>query len=218
MEVAMKKQAYMVTMILCAGLSSLYGCAKRSVVKSDTPSGAMQTVSNKNGIGLKKDNSLKLQKLSLGVGNSVATNDRSGAGKNPDAGTESETRVEPIANAAELRMALERIYFEFDSSLLSNDARRVLKSNAEKLKHNTKAVIKIEGHCDERGSDEYNLALGERRARTSMKYLEMLGIPERQLSIVSYGEERPADPGHDETAWAKNRRDEFVIVGNQSGI
>ncbi len=70
--------------------------------------------------------------------------------------------------------------------------------------------IRIEGHCDERGSDEYNLALGERRAQAAMNYLATLGVPASRMSTISYGEEKPLDPGHNEEAWAKNRRAEFV--------
>jgi peptidoglycan-associated lipoprotein len=74
------------------------------------------------------------------------------------------------------------------------------------------ARVSIEGHCDERGSDEYNLALGEKRAKAAMSYLVTLGVPAARLSIISYGEEKPLDAGHGEDVWAKNRRAEFVIV------
>jgi peptidoglycan-associated lipoprotein len=77
---------------------------------------------------------------------------------------------------------------------------------------NNSLKVQIEGNCDERGSDEYNLALGEKRAKSAMKYLETLGVPAERLSVISYGKEKPADPGHDEAAWAKNRRDEFVLI------
>jgi peptidoglycan-associated lipoprotein len=72
--------------------------------------------------------------------------------------------------------------------------------------------VQIQGNCDERGSDEYNLALGERRAKVAMDYLATLGVPAERLSIISYGKEKPVDPGHDEAAWAKNRRDDFAII------
>lgn len=80
------------------------------------------------------------------------------------------------------------------------------------MRNNPTVKIQIEGHCDERGSDAYNLALGERRAKAALQYLVTLGIPDKRLSVISYGKEKPADPGHDETSWSKNRRDEFVIV------
>jgi peptidoglycan-associated lipoprotein len=80
------------------------------------------------------------------------------------------------------------------------------------IKKDSAAKVRIEGNCDERGSDEYNLALGEKRAKAAMEYLVTLGIPAERLSVISYGKEKPADPGHDEAAWAKNRRDEFVVL------
>ncbi len=105
----------------------------------------------------------------------------------------------------------ETVYFDFDKSDLRQDARTVLSKNAElMLKVNTGAKVTIEGHCDERGSAEYNLALGERRAKSAMQYLLTLGVPADRLSTVSYGKEKPAVQGSDEAAWAKNRRAEFV--------
>ncbi|WP_224984345.1 peptidoglycan-associated lipoprotein Pal [Geomonas agri] len=114
-------------------------------------------------------------------------------------------------NEAALAGALEKIYFDFDSDVLSDAARKTLTENYAKLKAMPNVKIRIEGNCDERGSDEYNLALSERRAQSAMKYLVSLGIPASRLSTIGYGEEKPAVAGHDEAAWAKNRRDEFSI-------
>lgn len=113
--------------------------------------------------------------------------------------------------AAQLQAALEKIYFDFDSFVLSAQSRDSLSRDAKLLLKYGSVKVQIEGHCDERGSDEYNLALGEKRAKSAMSYLVTLGVPSSQLSIISYGKEKPADPGHDEAAWAKNRRDEFVV-------
>lgn len=119
--------------------------------------------------------------------------------------------AQPAKAAAEIS-AFETVYFDFDRSDLRQDARNALTKNAETLlKSNRIAKIKIEGHCDERGSAEYNLALGERRATSAMQYLVTLGVQPDRLSIISYGKEKPAVQGHDEEAWAKNRRAEFVI-------
>ena len=104
------------------------------------------------------------------------------------------------------------IYFEFDSFSLSDTSRDVLTKNAAAIKKNKGLKVQIQGNCDERGSDSYNLALGEKRAKAAYDYLITLGVPATQLLTISYGEERPADPGHDEAAWAKNRRDDFVIL------
>jgi peptidoglycan-associated lipoprotein len=115
-------------------------------------------------------------------------------------------------SAAQLQAALEKIYFDFDSFVLSGQSRDSLSRDAKLLLKNGSAKVQIEGHCDERGSDEYNLALGEKRAKAAMSYLVTLGVPSSQLSFISYGKEKPADSGHDEAAWAKNRRDEFVVI------
>jgi len=106
----------------------------------------------------------------------------------------------------------ENIYFDFDKSDLKPAARAVLEKKAGWLRANAGYKVKIEGHCDERGTVEYNLALGERRAKAAQKYLSALGISADRTSTVSYGEERPADPGKSEAAWAKNRRDEFKLA------
>ncbi len=104
------------------------------------------------------------------------------------------------------------VYFDFDRSVLTEESKARLTENAEYLKANPDVTITVEGHCDERGTDEYNLALGENRAQSAKEFLRALGIDGSRLRIVSYGEERPADPGHDEAAWAKNRRVECVPV------
>lgn len=97
-------------------------------------------------------------------------------------------------------------YFDFDKSALKPRARTLLAGHAAYLRDHGSVRITIEGHADERGTREYNLALGERRAEAVRSFLESLGVRGSQLSIVSYGEERPVDPGHNEAAWAKNRR------------
>jgi peptidoglycan-associated lipoprotein len=108
--------------------------------------------------------------------------------------------------------SLERIYFNFDRYDLSPEAQAILINNAEYLKANPGEKIRIEGYCDERGSDEYNLALGERRALAAQKYLESLGISSDRLSVISYGEEMPLDPAQNESAYAMNRRAEFKAM------
>jgi peptidoglycan-associated lipoprotein len=107
-------------------------------------------------------------------------------------------------------IVLNTIYFDFDKYNLRADAKEMLKANAQTLKDNPEVAVLIEGHCDERGTVEYNLALGERRANAAKQYLVDMGIAASRIRTISYGEERPADPGHNEAAWAKNRRDAFV--------
>lgn len=103
------------------------------------------------------------------------------------------------------------IYFDFDKYAVRPDARETLKKVADWLNANPDAKLVIEGNTDERGTVEYNLALGERRAKAAADYLVALGIDKDRLSIVSYGKEKPIDPGHNEEAWAKNRNAHFVI-------
>jgi peptidoglycan-associated lipoprotein len=113
---------------------------------------------------------------------------------------------------AEAAFTNEDIQFDFDKYDLNARAREILANKAYFLKQYPNVKILIEGHCDERGTAEYNLALGERRANSAKQYLVQLGISENRISTVSYGKERPLDPGHNEAAWAKNRRAHFVIV------
>ena len=104
------------------------------------------------------------------------------------------------------------IYFDFDRAELKTESRDILKVKAAWLKAHPGFSVRIEGHCDERGTNEYNIALGERRANAAWKYLNALGISGDRMDTVSYGEERPVDTGHNEAAWRKNRRDQFKIM------
>jgi peptidoglycan-associated lipoprotein len=114
------------------------------------------------------------------------------------------------------RIALEeRIGFEFDRSDLSAEAREKLSAKAEILRDLPDLSVRVEGHADERGSDEYNLALSNRRAAAAMRYLISQGIAQERLEVVGYGEERPLDPAETEAAWAKNRRDEFRVTSGR---
>lgn len=107
---------------------------------------------------------------------------------------------------------LKDVYFDFDKYDIRPEDTKVLKDSAALLMKHPGVKIQIEGHCDERGTNEYNLALGERRCNSAKKYLISVGVPESRLSTISYGEERPLDSGHDEGAWAKNRRAHFIII------
>lgn len=118
----------------------------------------------------------------------------------------------PAKEVPKLAFPNANIYFEFDRAELNPDARVVLGNMADWLTKNPDYFLRIEGHCDERGTNEYNLALGERRALVAERFLNALGVPPSRTTSLSYGEERPVDPGHDEDAWAKNRRDEFTLL------
>jgi peptidoglycan-associated lipoprotein len=117
-----------------------------------------------------------------------------------------------LAEKLNTQGVLKAIHFDFDKYDLKADAVRTLGDNAAKIKEYAQFKVRIEGNCDERGTVEYNLALGEKRARAGRDYLVSLGIPSHRLTIISYGKERALDPGHNEAAWAKNRRDDFVFL------
>jgi peptidoglycan-associated lipoprotein len=104
---------------------------------------------------------------------------------------------------------LQIVYFDYDSFALRPDALSTLRDNAEKIRKIPGVMIQIEGHCDERGTQEYNLTLGEKRALAVREHLMQLGISGDRMVTISYGEEDPAVPGHDESAWQQNRRSEF---------
>jgi peptidoglycan-associated lipoprotein len=121
------------------------------------------------------------------------------------------TKEEAVVYKAPDVVMQEDIYFDFDKSTLTPAAQDNLLRKAEWLRENSDATVTIEGHCDERGTNEYNLALGDRRAESAKAFLIDLGIDPSRLTTISYGEERPVDPRNMEEAWAKNRRDHFVV-------
>ena len=122
-------------------------------------------------------------------------------------------REQAAKAAAIAEVNIRDINFDFDQSNIRPDAREILKANADILLKKGAAQIAIEGYCDERGTAEYNMALGERRAQEAKKYLVNLGMEASQIKTISYGEERPLDPGNNEDAWANNRRAHFVVNG-----
>ena len=116
----------------------------------------------------------------------------------------------PVEKAAAAEAGLQAIYFDFDKSFVRDDAKSVMKANAEWLKANPKAKVKIEGNCDERGTKEYNQALGQRRAASAKKYLVDMGVSSSRISLISYGKEKPVCTESTEDCWQKNRRDDLV--------
>ncbi|HWI41657.1 MAG TPA: OmpA family protein [Verrucomicrobiae bacterium] len=119
---------------------------------------------------------------------------------------------EERGTAAQVEAKFDTLYFAYDSFVLTQEARDQLARAADALKKNRSLRLQIAGYCDERGSDEYNLALGERRAKAALDYLLNLGVSPDRFSVISYGEENPADPGHDEAAWTRNRRVELTVI------
>lgn len=133
----------------------------------------------------------------------------------PDAAAEearrrAEAEAEARERAAAAAAGLQPVYFDFDRSFIRDEARAVMKANADWLKANPNVKVKIEGNCDERGTIEYNQALGQRRAASAKKYLTDLGISASRISLISYGKEKPVCTEQSEDCWQKNRRDDFV--------
>jgi len=192
--------------ILCTGLFVFSGCAKQQSVKVDPAIAPSATTTS-------ASSSVTPQAaVSSGSGAAASVAAPATFKESSIAAQSASLAKEYAKGSAGAEKELEKIYFNFDSAALGDDARKTLAENYEKLKGNPRAKLKIEGHCDERGSDEYNLALSERRAQAAVQYLSSLGISEDRLSAIGYGEEKPADAGHTEDAWAKNRRDEFNII------
>lgn len=192
----MRKGILAIFMVLCCGALLAGGCAKKEMVKGEEPIPAPAMPAETKPVPPPVKEEAAVPELPKEAPTTLAVKE--------------EPLKEQVQAIAEV--ALAAVYFDFDSYVLSAAARDSLSKNAELLlKKNPSVKVQIEGHCDERGSDEYNLALGEKRAKAALNYLVTLGVPASNLSYISYGKEKPADPGHDEAAWAKNRRAEFVI-------
>lgn len=197
----MSKGMLSLLIVLCCGTLVAGGCAKKQIVKGD------ETATTAPATPAKPAEPAQPTKPPV----REETVQEQPVRESPIASADQDTRRQGTSGIQQ-EAALERIFFDFDSYLLTPTARETLNKHAEWLKANSSAQLQIEGHCDERGSDEYNLALGEKRAKSAENYLVTLGIPNNRLSTISYGKEKPLDQGQDETAWAKNRRAEFLII------
>ena len=198
----LKRVSYCAVFVFLIAVFMTAGCAKQEVVKKDE---GVVPVAVAN----------KVEPLESNESNANVTPPKQAATAPVMQATASPTssqQSQKISSTAELQSALEKVYFNFDSADLSESARSTLTNNAAALAKETTAKIRIEGNCDERGSAEYNLALGERRAKAAQQYLVTIGVKSNRLSIVSYGKEKPAVQGNNEAAWTKNRRDEFIVV------
>jgi peptidoglycan-associated lipoprotein len=190
------KSTYVVALFLVA-LFMIAGCATENVVKKDE--GMVPAPAAKQAVQ---------QKSTAAQSNQVAALPIAPAASSTDPAQQNQKSK----SNARLQSALEKIYFDFDSSTLSDSARGTLTNKNAALIKGSTANIRIEGNCDESGSTEYNLALGERRAKSAQQYLVALGVKPERLSTISYGKEKPAAQGSDESTLAKNRRDEFVVL------
>ena len=188
----------LLSVLLVAGLFFTVSCAKKTVVSE--PEGTQveqeETVSGETGTQMTEDEMTAEEKAEQ---------------RRLEEQRLEEQRMEEARKAAKARFVNKNIHFEFDSSELTATAQEILKAKAEWMENNPSADVLIEGHCDERGTTEYNLALGERRAKAARDFLINMGISASRMDTVSFGEEKPLDPAHNPEAWAKNRRANFVI-------
>ena len=199
----MRKKIFGCIVVLTFGALMSGGCAKKDVVKAEQPLPAVQTTVPPTETPDYRPREQAKPETTTPITETPTT----------EANIKQETaKQETPMQESQLQNELQPIYFNFDSADLSDDSRRILSKNADFLVKQTSLKVRIEGNCDERGSDEYNMALGERRAQAARAYLVNLGVQPERLTVISYGEEKPVEQGHDEAAWAKNRRDEFVIV------
>jgi peptidoglycan-associated lipoprotein len=181
--------------MLVAGLFMTVSCAKKTVVADGTTiedQAKVQAEADAKAKALAEQERIKAQELKDQMANEQALN-------------------EAKILAAKNRFSNQNIHFEFDSAQLSSMAKLLIKEKAEWLGTNSGVAVVIEGHCDDRGTTDYNIALGERRAIAVKNYLVNLGISGSRLTTVSFGEERPLDSGTSEAAYRKNRRAQFVI-------
>ena len=188
------KKRILVSVMLISAVLFVVGCAQKDVVKKEeglVPATSQKLAESKKDTvpqtKTKTPDSIATAKAPAAIGSSVASQQ----------GKAQQT-------------SLQSLYFGFDEYVLTNESRNILQASFKTLV--SKPSVQITGHCDERGSSEYNLALGEKRARAAQNYLVTLGYPADKVSTISYGKEQPADKGNNEAAWAKNRRDEFKIV------
>ena len=225
----MKKSVVNFAVVAVCLVSLLFvgGCAKKTVLKEEGPAGdkpALAKESSQAEIKAAKETDKqrqeKARKEALAKEKTAAEAVKKEVSKKAMTEATAKEVAKRAASEAEAKKAkpakqelisLSNIHFDFDKYNLKAEAQAMLKQHADWLGKNKNFNITIEGHCDERGTAEYNLALGQRRAEEAVKHLMELGIDKRRIKSLSYGEEKPLDPGHDEDAWAKNRRDQFVL-------
>ncbi len=192
----MKRHVWMNLMmvVLMAGLLTMVSCAKKQVV-SEPAQVEDQTQATQTGeTDAERQARLEAERIKA---------------QQLEEQRERERQAKLAAEKA--RFLNENILFDYDSAELSSEAKALLREKAEWMQSNSSVAVMIQGHCDERGTTVYNLALGEKRATAARNYLVDLGVAANRLGTVSYGEEKPLDPGHTEDAYSKNRRAQFVI-------
>ncbi|MGO8990169.1 MAG: peptidoglycan-associated lipoprotein Pal [bacterium] len=207
-----KKSVILFVLILCLGLV-LTGCPKKTVVvRRDQPSGQKSEEASR----LEAERAAREEREAKEAKERELARIREEEAKQPTGGELEKSLVAKKERGIEGEVfetkLLKDIHFDFDKYDVRREDEEVLKENAALLKKYPKTKIQIEGHCDERGTVEYNLALGERRANNTKKYLVSLGIASNRISTISFGKERPLDKGHSEETWAVNRRAHTVLL------
>ncbi len=208
-----RKSLSIIVLILCFGLI-LTGCPKKTVVKEEPSvkraeelAGEREKAAKLEAERAAKEKEAREKELAR------IREEKAKKAREKEFGKSLVAKKEPGIEGEVLESKLLKdIHFDFDKYDIRSGDAEILKENAALLMKHPTLKIQIEGHCDERGTSEYNLALGERRANSAKKYLISLGMRADQISTISYGEEKPLDPGHNEAAWAKNRRDHFIIL------
>jgi len=206
----MIRKSFIIILILCLGLI-LAGCPKKTVIKEEP------SVKKTEEMAIEREKAERRESERREKEGKELARIKEEEGKRELAKKEFEKslvakKTPGIEGEVFESKMLKMIHFDFDKYDIRPGDVEILKDNAAVLKKFSTVKIQIEGHCDERGTVEYNLALGQRRASSTKKYIISLGVPEGRISTISYGEERPFDTGHNEEAWGKNRRAHFVIL------
>ncbi|HVO67709.1 MAG TPA: peptidoglycan-associated lipoprotein Pal [Syntrophales bacterium] len=202
----MKRHKFFMTLVLAAILLVFIlptGCAKKVVTKEQAVEKQAPAQPAETAMEKESEEALAKERAKERAAEEQLAREKAG---------EEAAAAEEAAKVAREASEFEDIHFDFDRFDLRPDARGILDTHAKWLKAHPEYVVRIEGNCDERGTVEYNLALGDRRAKIAMKYLTDLGINKAKISTISYGKEQPLDPEHNEEAWAKNRRDHFIVT------
>ena len=178
-----RKKAWYGMAVLCIGMLALWGCPKKAEMTA-VP---------------------EPQQEAAPAAEAPAQPEQKAEAAKPEAG-------ESVEKAPAAVAGMQPVYFDFDRSFIRSDAKEMMKANAEWLKAHPQIKVRIEGNCDERGTIEYNQALGQRRAASAKKYLTDMGISGQRISLISYGKEKPSCTDGTESCWQTNRRDDFTVV------
>jgi len=206
-----RKSLSIVVLILCFGMM-IIGCPKKTVVKEEPSVKKSEETVKRDAERVVRESEAKETKEAREAREKELARRKEEEAKKEFEKSLVAKRTPGIGGEAFESSLLKDIHFDYDKYDIRSQDTEILKENATLLKKYPNLKIQIEGHCDERGTSEYNLALGERRSNSAKNYLLSIGISSNRISTISYGKERPLDPGQNEEAWAKNRRGHFIIL------